>query len=467
MSHYIRWLTILGVLVITLHASAQVSFAPPATYNVVGNNAVAFTVADVNGDGKIDLIGGTVGDGDYSNGTVSILTNNGAGGFTLASTMNPGGGPSTITAADINGDGMMDLITANFNNGNGNTLSVLTNGGDGTLGIKAMLIAGTAPTSVITADINGDGKLALICANLVLFPPPGFTNFTLSVFTNDGSGGFGSNATINVPDDCRTVVAADINGDHKLDLICGGATNCLTVLTNDGKGGFGFKARLTAGPDTYFGYRKQYLVMARDINGDHKPDLLSISYSDSTLTILTNNGSGDFGSNTTLNVGGFPGSAAIADINGDGRPDLICAYDSPPSVNVLTNNGNGGFVLAATLGAFYLPRCVTVADVNGDGRPDVIEQDLGNHTVSVYANSTIFPPPASTPNPTLKHSGQVTSVSWPSASAGWLLQQSHDLTLAHWGPAGFNGFNISDDGTNNTLTIPPQPGNGFFRLIHP
>ncbi|HSY17841.1 MAG TPA: VCBS repeat-containing protein [Candidatus Acidoferrales bacterium] len=466
MKQQICWLSILGALVATLPASAQVSFAPPVTYKLVGDNAVAFTVADVNGDGKIDLVCSTLGD-DLMNGTISIFTNDGRGGFNLASTANPGGAPSSIAAADINGDGMVDLITANFNNGNGNTLSVLTNNGHGTFGINAMLNAGSAPYAVITADINGDGKLALICANYNPFLPPGLANSTLSVFTNDGSGVFGSNATINVPDDPTALVAADVNGDSKLDLICGGTTNFLTVLTNDGRGGFGFNVRLTAGPDTYIGRSQNFLVLVGDVTGDHKPDLLSVSSYGNTLTILTNNGFGGFGSNTTVNIGGVPFWGAVADVNGDGRPDLLCANSFPTSVTVLTNNGLGGFVLASTLSAGSLPRMVTMVDVNGDGKPDVIYQDLEDNTISVYTNKTIFLPPASTPTPALKHSGQITSVSWPSASAGWSLQQSHDLTPAHWGPAGFNGFNISDDGTNNSLTVQAQPGNGFFRLVHP
>jgi hypothetical protein len=58
-------------------------------------------------------------------------------------------------------------------------------------------------------------------------------------------------------------------------------------------------------------------------------------------------------------------------------------------------------------------------------------------------------------------------VSWPTASAGWSLQQNPDLTLANWLPSGYSGYTISDDGTNKSLIIPSQPGNLFFRLLHP
>lgn len=75
--------------------------------------------ADVNGDGLIDLISA-----NYANNTLSVLTNDGAGGFGLALSPDVGGGSQSVSAADVNGDGMVDLISANQF---GNSLSVLQN----------------------------------------------------------------------------------------------------------------------------------------------------------------------------------------------------------------------------------------------------------------------------------------------------------------------------------------------------
>ncbi len=79
-------------------------------------------------------------------------------------------------------------------------------------------------------DVNGDGKPDLICANV-------FAN-TLTVLTNDGSGGFGFYATLTVGNNPFCVIAADINGDGRLDLVSANEDATLSVLTNNGIGGF-------------------------------------------------------------------------------------------------------------------------------------------------------------------------------------------------------------------------------------
>jgi hypothetical protein len=312
---------------------------------------------DVNGDGKPDLI---CANGSVN--TLTVLTNDGIGYFGSNATLNLASAADWVVAADVNGDGKPDLICADGNSPG--TLTVLTNNGAGGFGFNATLAVGFGPMRVVAADVNGDGKVDLISADLY--------GKTLTVLTNNGSGVFSSNATLNVGAYPLAVIAADLNGDGKVDLICAdGYTNTLTVFTNNGSGVFGFNATLAVGDEPMS-------VAAADLNGDGKLDLITANYgaaSGNTLTVLTNNGSGFFGSNATLIVGTGPDCVIAADVNGDGAPDLISANSQDDSLTVLTNNGSGIFTCNTTLAVNDYPVCVVAADVNGDGKLDLISAD--------------------------------------------------------------------------------------------
>ena len=178
----------------------------------------------MNNDGWVDLICVNNGAG-YGN-TLTVFTNNQSGGFALAST--PGGignGPNAITAADVNNDGWVDLITANYGNGSGNTLSVLTNNRSGGFSLAASPVVGHGVHAVVAADVNNDGWVDLISANIA--------DNTLSVLTNDHSGGFVTAGTNGVGGSPIWVAAADVNRDGGVDLIsANGGNNTLSVLTN-------------------------------------------------------------------------------------------------------------------------------------------------------------------------------------------------------------------------------------------
>ncbi|MEI9864871.1 MAG: VCBS repeat-containing protein [Limisphaerales bacterium] len=151
----------------------------------------------------------------------------------LSSTYTVGHAPNCATAADVNGDGSLDLISANYAD---NALTVLTNSGGGIFSSNATIKVGIGPASVIAADISGNGKVDLVCAN---YGAGG--GKTVTILTNNGSGVFGSNATITVGIGPYCVIAADLKGAGKLDLVTANIGtnangNTLTILTNNGLG---------------------------------------------------------------------------------------------------------------------------------------------------------------------------------------------------------------------------------------
>ena len=266
-----------ALLVLNFQLHAQMAYAPAVNYGV-GSSPSSVTVADINGDGKVDLICANRGSVISPTNTLSVLTNNGSGLFGYNATYAVGSAPYSVTAADVNGDGKVDLISANLM---GSSLSVLTNNGCGGF-VLASTLATIQPNSVIAADVNGDGHVDLICAN------EGYG--ALSVFTNTGGGGFAFAGTNDVGFEPKSVVASDINGDGHVDLICANAGI----------------------------YQLPQNVL---INGN-------------TLSVLTNDSNGSFALASTLNVGIGPSSVTTADINGDGKVDLICA-NSDNTISVL------------------------------------------------------------------------------------------------------------------------------------
>lgn len=187
--------------------------------------------------------------------------------------------------------------------------------------------------------------------------------------------------TYNVGPRPAGVVSADVNGDSKPDIInVNNLANTLTVLTNNGSGSFGSNATFAVGGGPL-------AVVAADVNGDGKPDLISVNNLANTLTVLTNNGAGVFGANATLIVGSYPVFVAAADVNGDGKPDLISVNNSASTLTVLTNNGSGSFVFRATLPVGDRPYGVVAADVNGDGKLDLISANFNANTLTVLTNN--------------------------------------------------------------------------------
>jgi hypothetical protein len=408
---------------------------------------------DINGDGKIALISANLNEG-----TLTVLTNNGSGGFGSNATLVVGSYPLGVATADVNGDGRPDLISANLGDG---TLTVLTNNGSGGFGSNAILNVGlnvnsSAPAFVLTADVNGDGKPDLISANI--------GDNTVTVLTNNGSGGFVLDATFTVGTYPVSVAAVDVNGDGKIALISANENDgTLTVFTNDGRGGFGYNATLNVGSGPGSGPAS---VVAANINGDDKPDLVCANSGDGTLTVLTNNGSGGFGSNATLVVGSGPLCVAATDVNGDGKPDLICANSGDGTLTVLTNNGSGGFGFPATLVVGSIvspyPQFVAMADVNGDGLPDLVSANYNDNSLSVLLNGAGAP---GSPSLVISLTNPNTVViSWPSPSDGFVLQQNSDLTTTNW--PDFSGT-VNTNETTKSATISPTTGNRFFRLFHP
>ena len=372
------------------------SFAAYQTFTV-GYSPYSLTTADINGDGKPDLIAA-----NYASSTVSVLLNTTPTGATSASfstqqTFAVGTEPISVAVADINGDGKPDLVVANEYSSTGTyTVSVLLNttptgATSASFSTQQTFIVGNTPRSVTTADVNGDGKPDIIVVN----------NFdkTVSVLLNttptgSSTASFATEQTFAAGNGPVSVTAVDINGDGKPDLVVTNANDAtVSILLNT----------TTSSSTTSFATQQTFpvgkgadSVTTADINGDGKPDLVVTNLSDVTFSVLLNattagSSTCSFTAQTFLGAGS-PVAVTAADIDGDGRPDVLVANNNSGTVLVCNNITSKGS-MTASLGTPQLftvgnsPESIVSADINGDGKPDVTTVN-DNGTISVLLNTT-------------------------------------------------------------------------------
>jgi hypothetical protein len=366
-----------------------------------GSGPAGMVPVDVNGDGYMDLLcanfgfryGGDFGTGGATGTTLSVFTNDGDGNLTLSATLNVGLEPVSIAAVDVNGDGSPDLICANVGS---NSVTVLTNDGRGNFAISGMHTVGTAPVCVTTADVNGDGFVDLISAD--------WGDDTLTVLTNDGHGYFNIGATVVTGANPNCVAAGDINGDGTMDLICAnGGTNTLETFTNNGRGVFTLAATINIAVAEY-GW-----VVATDVDHDGTVDLIAAN-GGTNVNVLTNDGNGNFSFKSTVTPSslGVTPMFIAADMNGDGNVDFVCPINGngiPGYATVLTNDGHGNFTADATIpigvSAWQLfggnfPNFATAADFTGNGNVDVAVSCYGTSNITVLIQTNVSPRPTVT-----------------------------------------------------------------------
>jgi hypothetical protein len=183
------------------------TFAPHVDYTT-GTEPDSVAVGDFNGDGKVDLATANF----YAN-TVSVLLGNGDGTFQKHVDYTVGIAPYSVAVGDFNGDGILDLVVANSSN-NSNTVSILLGNGDGTFQPHTDYATGIEPQSVAVADFNGDGKLDLVTANY-----GAYGGNTASVLLGNGNGTFQPYVEYSAGGGPISVAVADFNLDGAADFV--------------------------------------------------------------------------------------------------------------------------------------------------------------------------------------------------------------------------------------------------------
>ncbi|MAG93397.1 MAG: hypothetical protein CMJ48_06570 [Planctomycetaceae bacterium] len=390
--------------------------------------AEALVGGDYDGDGDLDL-----GVTTTRPNTLDILWNRERGTLALS--------PSTVRVreegfdvraqphsgaiGDLDGDGHLDVVTAN---GHGVTLSVLFNNGSGLLDrlTSGLFQDSMYLFSVDVADFDGDNDLDFIVADL--------ERDRLVLYENDGSGGFGERSLHDVGSQPFLIVAGDVNADGFPDVFCANSgADTVTVYQSAADG----TRALIQRQDLAVGGRP-LAVAGGDIDGDGDLDIAVAAESSSEVSLLVNNGHGtfqpvvnhpvrsrphhvslgDFDGNGTLDavtanqvtedftlllndgIGNLsalpkvsigtadPFSALPVDVDGDGHLDLVTANELSTSVSVVLGNGDGSFQRAIQYAVGELPRFILAGDLDQDGDTEVISVDRQSASLTVLTNQT-------------------------------------------------------------------------------
>lgn len=343
------------------------TFRPGVNYRV-GSSPVSVATGDFNGDGKLDLV---VANGQSTN--VSILLGNGDGSFRTPANYTVASGPVFVTVSDLNGDGKPDFVVANqFPQG----LSTFLGNGDGTFRSLSNTPLTALPLSVVVTDFNGDGTADLAVEEFN--PEGGLLPYSLSILVGNGDGtfsrevstslSFGSGSTSFFP-------AGDFNRDGKMDLALAGPNGTVSILMGNGDGTF----------QNAVNYNTGTLVSPRgvamgDFNGDGNLDLVTGPV---RVSILLGNGDGTFRAPLTLDLPDTTTFVAVGDFTGRGKRDLVAANSFPGSVSVLLGKGDGAFQNPVNYSTGAGPGEFALTDFNRDGRTDLAVSNYSLNTVSV------------------------------------------------------------------------------------
>ena len=346
----------------------------------VGSFPLAMTLGDLDGDGKPD-----VATANNQANNISVLRNTSSPNtvaFAAKTDIATGTNPTDISRVDLNGDGKPDLVVANTN---GSTVSLLRNTStSGVITFAAKVdIATSFPNGIGSADIDGDGKTDLAFTSL--------STGNVSVYRNTSSAttlSFATPVSMLSGSQPRAVTLSDIDGDGKPDLLSVNFnSNTLSIFRNTSTtGNISFATRLdiTISQPTF--------VTTGDIDGDGKIDVIVPSYNPSIITILKNNstpGNIVF-TNTSFSTAAGPRKVRVADIDGDGKPDLTVGYTVANNVSAFKNLSVPGTINLAARVNFNgeQPNEAWVADIDGDSKPDLVYPNNTN-TVAVLPQNCV------------------------------------------------------------------------------
>lgn len=335
------------------------------------NWAYSVAMADLDGDHKPDLIvGGNRGAGGPGFDGVTVFQGSGDGTFGAPREFGAGIRPTSLATADFDGDGRLDVATALVESG---AVAVLLGRGDGTFPSQVNVPGGDQPTALLVADMNEDRILDLSLANTYAGDP--CCDGSVSIRLGRGDGTYSEPVNLRAGRGPKGLVRADLNRDGHFDLAVANSSSAdISIFHGRGDGSFDSQVRYPAG-------EHPVSIAAADLNGDGRPDLAVANLGDPIFgppggTTLLLASAGDGFETRSIPTGTSTNKLVVADVNLDQVQDLVVTrnpgFGFGGDVAVFLGSGDGLFGPGQVVGAITYPADVTTADVDHDGRPDLL-----------------------------------------------------------------------------------------------
>jgi hypothetical protein len=347
----------------------------PAAHYTVGSQPRSVVTVDVDGDGKLDVVSANVGDG-----TVSVLMGLGDGTLRPSTPIAVGASPTTVSVGDFNHDHDPDLAVTTFATAPATpAVSVLLGSSGASFGSPATYPLEQNALGGAVADVDADGNLDVLAVDA----------FGISVLTGRADGSFDAAVRQPVGTFLSSVSIGDLNGDGDPDVALGQFVGEVLVLLGGPGATFSGPTGFTAGvtPDS---------PAIGDVNGDGHLDLAVDDYSTSAVAVLLGAGDGTFAPARSYDTGvvnGLATHAAIARLDRDLHPDIVVTNSYTNNVSVLINAGDGSFAPATPYAVGTGPFATAVGDLNADGGGDLVVANSGSANVSVLLSDIPNRPP--------------------------------------------------------------------------
>lgn len=296
-----------------------------------------------------------------------------------------GSGPISFDTADVDQNGYLDLVVANYYD---NSISIITGTDSGFTSISTIPV-GNKPRSVSTADVNNDGYTDIAVAN------SGDNNIT--ILLNYGAGNF-SSANYTVGTEPVWVQFTKLNNSGIVDIaVVNKGSNNISILQGSGLGSFTNARNILVG-------KKPMSAAIGDIDKDGINDMVTANSGSNTITVMYGNGAGNFSYSSTYRTDTMPVSVALTDINENGMLDIVTANKLSNSLSVYYNDIHHNVDLGndtTLIGCSSLPFTLDPGQQNnvryfwntGENTPTIEIENSGSYWVELsHYNGCMFDP---------------------------------------------------------------------------